>query len=113
MNSGILPRNKENSFWIYKLVKTNCILQENYSQFMKVIDMGSESNWIKENAGLDMNYYHKDELHFIEDGYKNFANSTFKILSLKPNIRIKDTLHLTLLSVKTFTSNSSWKAVTP
>ena len=54
-----------------------------------------------------MNYYHKDELHFIEDGYKNFANSIFKILSLKPNIRIKDTLHLTLLSVKTFTSNSS------
>ena len=62
-----------------------------------------------------MKYYHKDELHFIEEGHQKFANSICKILSLKPkpNIRIMDTLDLTLSSAKNFTNNSSYKVVTP
>ena len=108
-------------------MKNNCILQDKYSQLTKVTYLGSDSNWLKGNEELDITYY-KDKFHLIEEEYQKLVNSISEILSLKksadcllfkntirskPNIRIKNTLYLTLPPMKNFTKNSSFKAVTP
>ena len=78
--SGILPRNRAKSLRRKKLIETNNMLKYKCSRIPNVMYLEPESNWVKQDSKLNMELYYKGQLHLIEKGYKNIADSISDIL---------------------------------
>ena len=63
--SGILPRNKGNSFRRQKLLQTNNMLKEKCSQIPNVRYLKPESDWVKTNTELERAYQYKYKLQIV------------------------------------------------
>ena len=56
------------------------MLKEKCSQALNVEHLQPELDWVKTNTELEMAYFYKDELHFIEEGYQKLTRTISKKL---------------------------------
>ena len=54
------------------------MLKEKCIQIPNVAYLEPESDWVKTNTELEIAYFHKDELHLIEERYQQKFGSNYK-----------------------------------
>ena len=74
--TGILPREKTYSFRQTKIDRKNQILKIKCKNLRPTNVMDQDDNWVKSDMTLNENFYHKDFLHLVETGNKDFYKST-------------------------------------
>ena len=85
------------------------MLKEKCIQIPNVAYLEPESDWVKTNTELEIAYFHKDELHLIEEGYQKQTSSISKNLEAitksnhLPSITPKKTVGTNFPSLKSVT----------
>ena len=54
------------------------MLKDKSIQIPNVAYLEPESDWVKTNTELEIAYFHKDELHLIEERYQQKFGSNYK-----------------------------------
>ena len=100
--TGILPTEKTYSFRQTKIDRENQILKIKCKNLRPTNAMDQDDNWVKSDMTLNENFDHKDFLHLVETGNKDFYKST----SLFLKYFFTESRHPTSSSLLSFSSPS-------
>ena len=75
--TGMLPRDKTNSFQQAKIDERNKILKAKCKNLPQTYFMDQDNDWVKTNLILDENLYYKDFLHQVETGNEKFSKTVY------------------------------------
>ena len=100
--NGLIPRDTINTIRRQKLLEVNQLLQGKCTNYTSVYFLKPDADWTTRDGGLDKSFYHKDNIHLLENGNKKLA------LSIKTKLdKIRINCHEITIKKKSRINNKS------
>ena len=100
--NGLIPRDTINTIRRQKLLEVNQLLQGKCTNYTSVYFLKPDADWTTRDGGLDKSFYHKDNIHLLENGNKKLA------LSIKTKLdKIRINCHDITIKKKSRINNKS------